>query len=150
MYNMVFYFKISLIVFSFLYPQKNLPSNFWKSYSQDQKIAFINGAYGTISKLKSHHKSEVRKQYMHDKNWIEPYYIERFYEIADEYLANSVGYDLVIIASHIDAFYSNSDNYNIPILEALRIVSLVQDGEQKKANIRLLRAQQKNNNFQLK
>ena len=71
-------------------------------------------------------------------------------EIADEYLANSVGYDLVIIASHIDAFYSNSDNYNIPILEALRIVSLVQDGEQKKANIRLLRAQQKNNNFQLK
>ena len=147
---MVFYFKISLIVFSFLYPQKNLPSNFWKSYSQDQKIAFINGAYGTISKLKSHHKSEVRKQYMYDKNWIEPYYIERFYEIADEYLANSVGYDLVIIASHIDAFYSNSDNYNIPILEALRIVSLVQDGEQKKANIRLLRAQQKNNNFQLK
>ena len=147
---MVFYFKISLIVFSFLYPQKNLPSNFWKNYSQDQKIAFINGAYGTISKLKSHHKSEVRKQYMHDKNWIEPYYIERFYEIADEYLANSVGYDLVIIASHIDAFYSNSDNYNIPILEALRIVSLVQDGEQKKANIRLLRAQQKSNNFQLK
>ena len=147
---MVFYFKISLIVFSFLYPQKNLPSNFWKNYSQDQKIAFINGAYGTISKLKSHHKSEVRKQYMHDKNWIEPYYIERFYEIADEYIANSVGYDLVIIASHIDAFYSNSDNYNIPILEALRIVSLVQDGEQKKANIRLLRAQQKNNNFQLK
>ena len=147
---MVFYFKISLIVFSFLYPQKNLPSNFWKNYSQDQKIAFINGAYGTISKLKSHHKSEVRKQFMHDKNWIEPYYIERFYEIADEYLANSVGYDLVIIASHIDAFYSNSDNYNIPILEALRIVSLVQDGEQKKANIRLLRAQQKNNNFQLK
>ena len=130
---MVFYFKISLILFSFLYPQKNLPSNFWKSYSQDQKIAFINGAYGTISKLKSHHKSEVRKQYMHDKNWIEPYYIERFYEIADEYLANSVGYDLVIIASHIDAFYSNSDNYNIPILEALRIVSLVQDGEQKKS-----------------
>ena len=150
MYNMVFYIKIFLIVFSYLYPQKNLPSNFWKNYSQDQKIAFINGAYGTVSKLKSHHKSEVRKQYMHNKNWIEPYYIERFYEIADEYLANSVGYDLVIIASHIDAFYSNSDNYNISILEALRIVSLVQDGEQKKANIRLLRAQQKNNNFQLK
>ena len=147
---MVFYIKIFLIVFSYLDAQKNLPSNFWKNYSQDQKIAFINGAYGTVSKLKSHHKSEVRKQYMHNKNWIEPYYIERFYEIADEYIANSVGYDLVIIASHVDAFYSNSDNYNIPILEALRIVSLVQDGEQKKANIRLLRAQQKNNNFQLK
>lgn len=150
MYNMVFYIKIFLIVFSYLYPQKNLPSNFWNNYSQDQKIAFINGAYGIVSKLKSHHKSEVRKQYMHNKNWIEPYYIERFYEIADEYIANSVGYDLVIIASHVDAFYSNSDNYNIPILEALRIVSLVQDGEQKKANIRLLRAQQKSNNFQLK
>ena len=147
---MVFYINVFLILFSFLYPQKNLPSHFWKKYNQDQKMAFINGVYGTVSKLKSHHKSEVRKQYMHNKNWIEPYYIERFYEIADEYRANSVGYDLTIIASHMDAFYSNSDNYNIPILEALRIVSLVQDGEQKKANIRLLRAQQKNNNFQLK
>ena len=144
---MVFYINVFLILFSFLYPQKNLPSHFWKKYNQDQKMAFINGVYGTVSKLKSHHKSEVRKQYMHDKNWIEPYYIERYYEIADEYRANSVGYDLTIIASHMDAFYSNSDNYNIPILEALRIVSLVQDGEQKKANIRLLRAQQKNNNF---
>ena len=147
---MVFYINVFLILFSFLYPQKNLPSHFWKKYNQDQKMAFINGVYGTVSKLKSHHKSEVRKQYMHNQNWIEPYYIERFYEIADEYRANSVGYDLTIIASHMDAFYSNSDNYNIPILEALRIVSLVQDGEQKKANIRLLRAQQKNNNFQLK
>ena len=140
---MVFYINVFLILFSFLYPQKNLPSHFWKKYNQDQKMAFINGVYGTVSKLKSHHKSEVRKQYMHNQNWIEPYYIERFYEIADEYRANSVGYDLTIIASHMDAFYSNSDNYNIPILEALRIVSLVQDGEQKKANIRLLRAQQK-------
>ena len=147
---MVFYINVFLTLFSFLYPQKNLPSHFWKKYNQDQKMAFINGVYGTVSKLKSHHKSEVRKQYMHNQNWIEPYYIERFYEIADEYRANSVGYDLTIIASHMDAFYSNSDNYNIPILEALRIVSLVQDGEQKKANIRLLRAQQKNNNFQLK
>jgi hypothetical protein len=144
---MIFYINVFLILFSLIYPQKNSPSHFWKKYNQDQKMAFINGVYGTVSKLKSHHKSEVRKQYMHKKNWIEPYYIERFYEIADEYRANSVGYDLTIIASHMDAFYSNSDNFNIPILEALRIVSLVQDGEQKKANIRLLRAQQKNNNF---
>jgi hypothetical protein len=52
---------------------------------------------------------------------------------------------LKIIALHLDAFYTNSDNLNIPVLESLRIVSLVQDGEQKTANIRLLRAQQKHN-----
>ena len=121
------------------------PSEFWKSYSQEEKIAFINGAYGTVSKLKAHHKSEVRKQYMHDDNWVEPYYIERFYQIADEYLANEIGYNLKIVALHIDAFYSNSDNVNIPVMEALRIVSLMQDGENKTANSRLLRAQQKHN-----
>ena len=108
---MIFYINVFLILFSLIYPQKNSPSHFWKKYNQDQKMAFINGVYGTVSKLKSHHKSEVRKQYMHKKNWIEPYYIERFYEIADEYRANSVGYDLTIIASHMDAFYSNSDNF---------------------------------------
>jgi hypothetical protein len=43
----------------------------------------------------------------------------------------------------MDAFYVNSDNYNIPVMEALRIVSLMQDGERKKANLRLLKAQRK-------
>ena len=135
---------ITFIV-TFLIGQGAAPSEFWKSYSQEEKIAFINGAYGTVSKLKAHHKSEVRKQYIHDDNWVEPYYIERFYQIADEYLANEIGYNLKIVALHIDAFYSNSDNVNIPVMEALRIVSLMQDGDKKTANSRLLRAQQKHN-----
>ena len=128
-----------------IYGQNSSPAEFWIGYTQQEKIAFINGAYGTVAKLKAHHKTEVRKQYMHDDNWVEPYYIERFYQIADEYLANEVGYNLKIIALHMDAFYSNSDNLNIPVMEALRIVSLMQDGENRTANTRLLRAQQKHN-----
>ena len=142
MKNVVITFSI---IYSLLCGQTALPSEFWISYTQDEKISFINGAYGAISKLKAHHRSEVRKQYMHDDNWVEPYYIERFYEIADEYLADEVGYNLKIIAMHMDAFYSNSDNLNIPVMEALRVVSLMQDGDKKTANARLLRAQQKHN-----
>jgi len=140
--------KIILLWFTTLitiYGQNSTPAEFWIGYTQEEKIAFINGAYGTVAKLKAHHKTEVRKQYMHDDNWVEPYYIERFYQIADEYLANEVGYNLKIIALHMDAFYSNSDNLNIPVMEALRIVSLMQDGENRTANTRLLRAQQKHN-----
>ena len=122
---------------------KKTPAEFWKSYNIKEKIAFINGAYGAIAKLKSHHKSEVKKQYINYDNWIEPYYIERFYSIADEYIAEEVGYNIKIIALHIDSFYSNSDNVLIPIMQALRIVSLMQDGESEAANLRLLRAQQK-------
>ena len=134
----IFNFILSLIV-----SQTTSSSEFWISYNEDEKIAFINGVYGCIAKLKAHHKAEVRKQYLNDDNWIEPYYIERFYEIADEYYAKEVGYNLKIISMHMDAFYTNSDNSNIPILEALRIVSLLQDGEKRKANSRLLRAQKK-------
>ena len=135
------------LMFQFLFSQpKSSPADFWNSYSQGEKVAFINGAYGAISKLKSHHKSEVKKQYIHDDNWVEPYYIERFYSIADEYLAQEIGYNIKIIALHIDAFYTNSDNLFIPTLEALRIVSLMQDGENGAANLRLLRAQRKYNN----
>ena len=140
--------KIILLWFTTLitiYGQNSTPAEFWIGYTQEEKIAFINGAYGTVAKLKAHHKTEVRKQYIHDDNWVEPYYIERFYQIADEYLANEVGYNLKIIALHMDAFYSNSDNLNIPVMEALRIVSLMQDGENRTANTRLLRAQQKHN-----
>ena len=123
--------------------QNRAPAEFWNQYDKDQKIAFINGAYGAISKIKSHHIIEVKKQYLNYKNWVQPYYIERFYEISDEYISEKVGYDLSLIASHMDAFYSNSDNFNIPVMDALRIVSLVQDNENKKANLRLLRYQQK-------
>ena len=122
------------------------PSNFWNSQSDEEKVAFINGVYATISTLKNHHELEVKKQYMHNDNWIEPYYIRRFYEITDEYRSNEVGYNLKIIAMHMHAFYTNSDNLMIPVLESLRIVSLIQDGERDKANLRLLKAQRKYNN----
>ena len=143
MKNGIFIFAILQCLFA---QNKTSPSEFWNSYSQEEKIAFINGAYGAISKLKSHHKSEVKKQYIHDDNWVELYYIERFYSITDEYIAQEIGYNIKIIALHIDAFYTNSDNLLIPTLEALRIVSLMQDGENGAANLRLLRAQQKFNN----
>ena len=136
---------LSLILLTSVWAQDSTPADFWDDYSQEEKIAFINGAYGAIAKLKSHHRAEVRKQFLHKNNWVEPYYIERFYEITDEYRSQEVGYNLKIIALHIDAFYSNSDNLNIPVMEALRVVSLMQDGEQKKANVRLLRAQHKYN-----
>jgi len=132
-----------IVCFSFLTAQNSTPADFWNTYNDNEKKAFINGAFGALSKLKSKHKVEVRKQYLHDDNWVEPYYIERYYDIIDEYLSKEVGYNLGIISMHIDALYSNSDNLNIPVLEALRIVSLIQDGENKTANLRLLKSQQK-------
>tara|TARA_B100001250_G_scaffold347542_1_gene317836 strand:- start:197 stop:652 length:456 start_codon:yes stop_codon:yes gene_type:complete len=141
---------ITFIFFIFLninvMAQNIMPYTFWEEKTQEEKISFINGAYGAISVLKKHHKQEVKKQYIHKKNWVEPYYIQRFYDIADEYRSDEVGYNLKIIAMHMDALYANSDNYKLPIMEALRIVSLMQDGDNKRANLILLRAQKKYNN----
>ena len=138
----VIYFTVSFI-FCQVSTQNQLSMEFWTGLSEPEKISFVNGAYGTISLLKKHHQHEVRKQYLHDKNWVQPYYIERFYDIADEYRSEEAGYNLKIIIMHMNAFYSNSDNVKIPILEAMRIVSLMQDGYRDKANIRLLQAQRK-------
>tara|TARA_B100001179_G_scaffold204979_1_gene168017 strand:+ start:891 stop:1322 length:432 start_codon:yes stop_codon:yes gene_type:complete len=138
----VIYFTVSFI-FCQVSTQNQLSIDFWTGLSEPEKISFVNGAYGTISLLKKHHQHEVRKQYLHDKNWVQPYYIERFYDIADEYRSEEAGYNLKIIIMHMNAFYSNSDNVKIPILEAMRIVSLMQDGYRDKANIRLLQAQRK-------
>ena len=121
----------------------NLPSEFWLNLTEPEKLSFVNGAYGAISLLKKSHRDEVAKQYMHDKNWIQPYYIERFYNIADEYVSEETGYNLSIIIMHMDALYANSDNQKIPVLEAMRVVSLMQDGLSDKANLRLLQLQRK-------
>ena len=138
----VTYFTVSFI-FCQVSTQNQLSIDFWTGLSEPEKISFVNGAYGTISLLKKHHQHEVRKQYLHDKNWVQPYYIERFYDIADEYRSEEAGYNLKIIVMHMNALYSNSDNIKIPILEAMRIVSLMQDGYRDKANIRLLQSQKK-------
>ena len=122
---------------------KQSPSSFWISLSNKEKISFINGTYSALSVLKKKHKDEVAKQYLHDKNWIQPYYIDRYYSIIDEYHSEQVGYDLKIIALHVDALYANSDNLNIPIIEAIKVVSLMQDGDREKANLRLLQLQRK-------
>ena len=119
------------------------PSEFWSSLSLKEKISFVNGAYSALSVLKKKHKEEVAKQYLNDRNWIEPYYIERYYSLIEEYSSESVGYDLQLITMHMDALYTNSDNINIPVLEAMKVVSLIQDGKRKKANLRLLQLQRK-------
>ena len=139
-------FLIIFIVVQISFSQseiKQSPSNFWISLSNKEKISFINGTYSALSVLKKKHKDEVAKQYLHDKNWIQPYYIDRYYSIIDEYYSEQVGYDLKIIALHMDALYANSDNLNIPIMEAIKVVSLMQDGDREKANLRLLQLQRK-------
>ena len=139
-------FLIISILVQILFSQvelKQTPSSFWISLSNKEKISFINGTYSALSVLKKKHKDEVAKQYLHDKNWIQPYYIDRYYSIIDEYHSEQVGYDLKIIALHMDALYANSDNLNIPIMEAIKVVSLMQDGDREKANLRLLQLQRK-------
>jgi hypothetical protein len=134
----LFIFLISLVL-----GQKRSPAKYWESLEIKEKVAFINGVYAAGAKLKFHHKQEVKKQYNQDANWVEPYYIERFYEILDEHRSKDVGYQVDLIAKAMDAFYSNYDNTAIPLLESLRIVSLAQDGKTEKADLYLLKAQKR-------
>ena len=59
------------------------------------------------------------------------------------HISTNVEGNIDIIVKAMDAFYSNSDNANIPVIEAIRIVSMVQDDKDKKANLYLLKAQRK-------
>jgi len=136
-------FFISFLCLLQILVAKTTPAEYWIGLDTNEKIAFINGAYGTITAMKTHHAQEVKKQYSQHPGWVEPYYIERFYEILDEHLCQAVGYDLTTISRHMDSLYSGSDNVNIPLIEALRIVSLSQDGEQRKADLLLLKSQRK-------
>jgi len=138
--NIIFLFLLLNIN---LYSQNRTPADYWESLEIKEKIAFINGVYSASAKIKFHHKQEVKKQFNQDPNWVEPYYIERFYEILDEHRSKKAGYQVDLISKALDAFYSNYDNTSIPLLEALRIVSLAQDGKTEKADIYLLKAQKR-------
>ena len=130
-----------LFCFTIIFGQKKSPASYWDSLENNEKAAFINGVYATGAKLKYHHKQEINKQYNQNPSWVEPYFVERFYEIIDEHRSRKAGYDVSVIAKALNAFYSNYDNIQIPLLEALRIVSLAQDGKTEKADLYLLKAQ---------
>ena len=134
---------LSCFLISIVMGQKRSPAMYWQSLEMKEKVAFINGVYSGGAKLKYHHKQEVKKQYNQDPSWVEPYYIERFYEIIDEHRSKKAGYDVELIAKALDALYSNYDNTEIPLLEALRIVSLAQDEKTEKADLYLLKAQKR-------
>ncbi|MBC8345933.1 MAG: hypothetical protein ISR82_00905 [Candidatus Marinimicrobia bacterium] len=140
---MIRYISTILLIIVSLTAQKRTPATYWESLEIKEKVAFINGVYAAGAKLKYHHKQEVKKQYNQDPNWVEPYYIERFYNIVDEHRSKEVGYQVDIVAKAMDAFYSNYDNTAIPLLESLRIVSLAQDGKTEKADLYLLKAQKR-------
>ena len=140
---MIRYILIIFLFLGSLVAQIRTPAKYWKSLELSEKIAFINGVYSAGAKFKFHHKQEVKKQFNQDPNWVEPYYIERFYNIVDEHRSQEAGYEVDIVAKGLDAFYSNYDNTAIPLLEALRIVSLTQDGKTEKADLYLLKAQKR-------
>ena len=123
--------------------QNTLPADYWSSMGNKAKISFVNGVYAATAAIKSYHKRQVRQQYLHHPGWVEPYYIELFYDILDEQISTEVGYDLRLITEHMDALYSNYDNRNVPLVQAIRIVSVDQDGGREKANLLLLKAQRK-------
>lgn len=132
-----------LILINLLFPQNRTPADFWNGLVEIEKVSFVNGAYSAVSAMKIHHQQQVKAQYIGNNNWVQPYYIDRYYEIVDEHISKDVGGNIDIIAKAMDAFYSNSDNTNIPVMEALRIVSMAQDGKDQKANLYLLKAQRK-------
>jgi hypothetical protein len=140
---MIRYIFIIFLFLGSLVAQIRTPVKYWESLEMSEKIAFINGVYSAGAKFKFHHKQEVKKQFNQDPNWVEPYYIERFYNIVDEHRSQEAGYEVDVVAKGLDAFYSNYDNTAIPLLEALRIVSLTQDGKTEKADLYLLKAQKR-------
>ncbi len=135
MNKIIFFFLILNLSFS----QERFPVDFWYSMEEGEKVSFVNGAYSAVSAMKIHHQRQVNEQYVGNDSWVRPYFIDRYYEIVDEHISTNVKGHIDIVAQAMDAFYSNSDNANIPVMEAIRIVSMVQDDKDKKANRYLIK-----------
>ena len=87
-----------ILLMTSLVGQARTPATYWESLEMKEKTAFINGVYSAGAKLKFHHKQEVKKQFNQDPNWVEPYYIERFYDIIDEHRSRKAGYQVDVVA----------------------------------------------------
>ena len=121
-----------------LFGQETGDRDFWQSLDENERIVFIKGVYSGLTESLRILSEEAIRQKNQDRYWVPPFVHEYSTRRLKEFYAEEIGYDYVLIAGLLDAFYSNPDNAHIPIMHALQIIILHQAGETRRANELLL------------
>jgi len=113
-------------------------SDFWQSLDEEERVIFVKGVYTGLAESQKILSEVAIQQKKQDPFWVPPFVFDYSMHRLKEYDTETIEDDYILIAKLLDAFYSNSDNAFINVMDALRILILHQTGEVRRANELLL------------
>ena len=114
----------------------------WNQWEHEHKVLYLVGFYDGY---KAH--GLVFNQAEHDHPFREPFstppsLIVRYKADRTEYYSRNLKLNFNLISDFIDIFYTDPDNLDIPVTEAIRIITLRDEGQTERADF-LLRTERR-------
>ena len=111
----------------------------WTRWDNDHKIIYLMGFYAGLRADGMIFQQAERDHPIDKSIQKEPASINRYKAERREYYSRHLKYDFKLISQYLDVFYTDPDNLEIPVPEAIRIIALRSEGKLERANFLLLR-----------
>ncbi|MFC1619636.1 hypothetical protein ACFL45_06785 [Candidatus Neomarinimicrobiota bacterium] len=115
----------------------------WTRWENDHKIIYLMGFYAGMRADGTIFQQAERDHPIDKPIQREPVSIDRYKAERKEYYSRHLKYDFKLIKELLDVFYTDPDNLEIPVPEAIRIIALRSEDQLERANFILLRERRK-------
>ena len=108
--------------------------NNWISMKKNEKLFFLEGFFVSQITLNKYLQDAIKYDSSGDPYWQKPFVLVMYEQNLKEFSSSKIGINTIKISDYLDAFYQDSKNIKIPIVEAIRIISLRADGNNERAD----------------
>ena len=108
--------------------------NNWISMKKNEKLFFLEGFFVSQITLNKYLQDAIKYDSSGDPYWQKPFVLVMYEQNLKEFSSSKIGTNTTKISDYLDAFYQDSQNIKIPIVEAIRIISLRADGNNERAD----------------
>ena len=112
----------------------DINGNVWANWSNGEKDSFLKGFYSSQLILNNHLKNAIQYDSGGDPYWEKPFVLVIYEQNMKEFTSVKMGINTGELSGRLDAFYGDSDNKIIEVIEAIRIVCLRADGDNERAD----------------
>ena len=112
----------------------DINGNVWANWSNGEKDSFLKGFYSSQLTLNNHLKNAIQYDSSGDPYWKKPFVLVMYEQNMKEFTSVKMGINIGELGGRLDAFYGDSDNKIIAVIEAIRIICLRADGDIERAD----------------
>ena len=112
----------------------DINGNVWANWSNGEKDSFLKGFYSSQLALNNHLKNAIQYDSEGDPYWKKPFVLVIYEQNMKEFTSVNMGINIGELIGRLNAFYGDSENKIIAVMEAIRIICLRADGDIERAD----------------